>query len=66
MSHIILIKTVFLMYSRPGSSVGIATGYRLDGPRNRIPVGGDISATVQTFPGAHTASCTTGTYLSLG
>jgi hypothetical protein len=36
----------------PGSSVGIATGYGLDGPG---------IAPVQTGPGAHPASCTMGT-----
>ena len=41
-----------------GSSVGIATGYRLDGPGIVIPVGVRFSAPVQTGPGAHPASCT--------
>jgi hypothetical protein len=45
----------------PGSVVGIATGYELDGPRDRIPVGSRYSAPVQTGPGAHPASCTIGT-----
>jgi hypothetical protein len=45
----------------PGSSVGIATGYGLDGPGERIPVGPRFSALVQTGPGAHPASCTMGT-----
>jgi len=52
----------------PVSSVGIATGYGLDGPgieslylsRDRIPV------PVQTGPGAHPASCTMGTRCFLG
>jgi hypothetical protein len=39
-----------------GSSVGIATGYVLDGP-----VGARFFAHVQTGPGAHPASCTMGT-----
>jgi len=47
--------------SGPGSSVGIATGYGLDGPGNRIPVGVRFSTPVQTGPGAHPASCTMGT-----
>ena len=39
----------------PGSSVGIATGYGLDGPgRTRF------STPVQTGPGTHPASCTNG------
>ena len=40
----------------PGSSVGIANGYGLDGP-----VDTRFSAPVQTGPGAHPASCTMGT-----
>jgi len=41
------------------SSVGIATGYGLDGLGIESPVGGTIfSAPVQTGPGAHPASCT--------
>ena len=39
------------------NSVGIATGYGLDG-RDRISVGARFSAPVQTGPGAHPASCT--------
>jgi hypothetical protein len=49
------------IFSWPGSVVGIATGYGLDGPRDRIPVGMRFSAPVQTGPGAHPASCTMGT-----
>jgi len=45
----------------PGSIVGIATGYRLDGP-----AGARFSAPVQTGPGAHPASCTMGTRSFLG
>ena len=45
----------------PGSVVGIATGYGLDGPGIKIPVGARFSAPVQTGPGAHPASCTMGT-----
>jgi hypothetical protein len=46
-----------------GSSAGIATGYGLDGPgiEKKIPVGAKFFAPVQTSPGAHSASCTTGT-----
>ena len=44
----------------PGSSVGIASGYGLDGPGSN-PSGGRIFAPVQTGPGAHPASCTMGT-----
>jgi len=46
--------------SGPGSSVGIATGYWLDGPGIEIPVGARSSAPVQTGTGAHIASCTMG------
>ena len=40
----------------PGNSVGIATGYGLDGP-----LGARFSAPFQTGPGAHPASCIMGT-----
>jgi hypothetical protein len=42
----------------PGSSVGIATGYGLDGPGIESA---RFSAPVQTDPGAHPDSCTMGT-----
>jgi len=46
----------------PGSSVGIATGYGLDGPGIESRWwGARFSAPVQTGPGAHPASCTMGT-----
>ena len=45
----------------PGSAVGIATGYWLDGPGIESRWGAKFSAPVQTGPGAHTASCTMGT-----
>ena len=48
-------------YSLPGSSVGIATWYRLDGPGIESRCGVRFSAPVQTGPGAHPASCTMGT-----
>jgi len=44
----------------PGSSVGIATNYRLDGPGSN-PGGGRDFPSVQTGPGAHPASCKMGT-----
>ena len=44
----------------PDSAVGTATGYGLDGPGIE-PRGSRFSATVQTGPGAHPASCTMGT-----
>jgi hypothetical protein len=47
--------------SGSGSSVGIATGYGLDGPRIEFHWGLRFFAHVQTGPGAHPASCTMGT-----
>ena len=47
--------------SGPGSSVGIATGYGLDGPAIESRWGARFSAPVQTGPAAHPASCTMGT-----
>ena len=46
--------------SEPGSSVGIATDYGLDGPGIESRWGRDIPP-FQTGPGAHPASCTMGT-----
>jgi hypothetical protein len=43
------------------SLVGTATGYLLDGPGIKSPVGATFSATVHTGPGAHPSSCTMGT-----
>jgi len=45
----------------PGSVVGIATGYWLDGPGIESRAGARFSAPVQTGPGDHAASCTMGT-----
>ena len=45
----------------PGSSVGIANGYGLDGPGIESRWGARFSALVQTGPAAHTASCPMGT-----
>jgi len=45
----------------PGSVVGIATGYGLDGPGIESRLGAKFSAPVQTGPGTHPASCTMGT-----
>jgi hypothetical protein len=44
------------------SSVGIATRYGLDGPAIESRWGARFSATVQTDPGAHLASCAMGTW----
>jgi hypothetical protein len=49
-----------------GSSVGIATSYALDGPGIESRWEATFSATVQTGPGAHPASCTMGTGSYLG
>ena len=45
----------------PGSSVGIATSYKLEGPGIEYPWGPRFSAPVQTGPGAQPASCIMGT-----
>ena len=50
-----------ISFRGPGSSVGIATGYGLDGPGIETRWGARFSAPVQTGPGAHPASCTMGT-----
>ena len=44
--------------SGPGSLVGAATGYGLDGPGIESLWGARFSAPVQTGHGAHPASCT--------
>ena len=49
------------MQGGPGSSVGIATGYGLDGPGIESRWEARFSAPVQTDPGAHTVSRTIGT-----
>jgi hypothetical protein len=45
----------------PGSSVGIATGYGLDGPGIESRWGARFFAHVPTGPEAHPPSCTMGT-----
>ena len=47
--------------SGPGSSVGIATGYGMDGPGIDSRWGARFSAPAQTGTRAHPASCTMGT-----
>jgi hypothetical protein len=42
------------------SSVGMATGYGLDGPGIESRWGARFFAQVQTGPGSHSASCTMG------
>jgi len=51
----------FFCLGGPGSSVGVTTGYGLDGPGIESQWGARFSAPVQTGPGAHPASCTMGT-----
>jgi hypothetical protein len=48
----------------PGSVVGIATGYELDGPWIESRWEARFSAAVQTGPGARPVSCKIGTGLS--
>ena len=47
--------------SEPGSSVGIAAGYGLDGLGIESRWGARFTAPVQTGPQAHAAYCTMGT-----
>jgi len=49
------------LFSGPGSSVGTATVYGLDGPGIESRCGARFSAPVQTSPGAHPVSYTTST-----
>ena len=55
------ISVLYIVYCGPGSSVGIATGYGLNGPGIESRRGAGFSAPVQTGRGAHPASCTMGT-----
>ena len=55
------INEKYCISSGPGSVVGIATGYGLDGPGIESRWGAKFSAPVQTGPGAHPVSCTMGT-----
>ena len=45
----------------PGSAVGKATGYGLEGPGIESCWGARFSPPIQTGPGVHAASCTMGT-----
>ena len=54
------------MFHGPGSVVGIATAYGLDGPGIESRWGARFSAPVQTGPEAHPASCTADTGSFLG
>jgi hypothetical protein len=55
-----LFTCIYYVDSGPGSSVGIVTGYGLDGPGIESRWGTRFSAPVQTGPGAHPATCTMG------
>jgi hypothetical protein len=50
----------YICYSGPGSSVGIATDYGLDGPGIESRWGRDFSHSSRPVPGAHLTSCTMG------
>ena len=58
--HIFLIYMHFII-GGPVSVVGIATELRAGRSGDRIPVKARVSSPVQTGPGAHPTSCTTGT-----
>jgi len=63
-SELYLFLEIFIMSSGfcgPGSSVGIVTGYGLDGTGIESQWGARFSAPVQTGPVAHPASCAMGT-----
>ena len=64
LSIVTIDKYVYLK-GGPGSSVGIATNYGLDGPGIEFRSGRDFPP-VQTGPGAHPASCTMGNGSFLG
>ena len=55
------LMSTFSYCGGPDSSVGIATGYGLDGSVIESRRGARYSAPVQTGPRAHPASCTMGT-----
>ena len=55
------IKEVITLGNGPGSSVGIVTGYGLNGPGIESWWGARFFAPVQTGPAAHPTSCTMGT-----
>jgi len=52
---IVQFKKKYCFFCGPGSSVGIATRYGLDGPVFESRWGSRFSATVHTGPGTHTA-----------
>ena len=57
--YLVIFYISYTQHCGPGSSVGIATGYELDGPGIESRRGGArFFAPVQTGPGAQPASCT--------
>ena len=62
LQHILTSYNIHIIYNNggPGSSVGIATDYGLDGPVSN-PGGDEIFLPSRPAPGAHPASCTMGT-----
>jgi len=56
-----IISSTLCKYGGLGTVVGIATGYGLDGLGIESRWGARFITPVQTGPGAHPASCTTGT-----
>jgi hypothetical protein len=61
MRQLILFYKMYYKNRGPGSSVGIATDYGLEGPGIESRWGARFYAPVQTDPRAHPASCTMGT-----
>ena len=59
--NVFIIPDLSYITCGPGSSVGIATGYRLDGPGIESRWGARFTAPDQTGPGDHPASCKMGT-----
>jgi hypothetical protein len=55
---ILLLSSNLCVEDGPGSVVGIATGYGMDGPGVESRLEARFSAPVQTGPGTHPASCT--------
>ena len=55
------LKYVYRISCGPGSVVGIATGYGLDGPGIESRWGRDFPHLSRPAPGPHPASCTMGT-----
>ena len=60
MMIMIMIIIIIIISVGRDSSIGIATRYGFDGPGIESWWGARFSAPVQTVPGAHPASCTTG------